>query len=301
MRKVAILRALCLAVGVQLKVKDYFAGSLLTEAAASTASQSYSKSSRNKKKSAKQVVSSTAELACFSATISPETACFQPSDVVAIVPVTKAAGFRSRLADQTYASGKVALEQESQEKETKNDDGKEKHDSSPVGMELLRESLQLHEIVYGPSHRDTAHVLSALALAFLEQAYNAGTEKEDELLNLAILYQRQAVSILERTVHLDSQETITQYMNLAYFFHRAKRPVEALQCMRHVLRCWEAAYGSATGHPELAVLDGTVGSMLETAGDFERAQWFLRRALETSEKYYGCQSMKVAQWYYNYF
>lgn len=297
-RKSAVLRALCIAVGIQLVPRDYFGAT-----AAPTAKLSASNTKKGKKSGG--ATTSTVELPSFLAA-SPiaASALFQPADIVSMVPVTKTAAFSSRLADETYASGKIAFAQAAQQEEENKKVDTEASAESPltVGMELLRESLQLHEVVYGPLHRNTALVLSSLALAHLESDSDASTGAPSET---ALALQQQAVAAMERSGgSFDSHDVITQYMNLAYFYQRSKRPLAALQCMRHVARCWSVVYGgvsstgNACGHPEKAVVDASVASMLEATGDFSRAKAFMMDALATNRGFHGEQSLKVAQGYH---
>ena len=108
-----------------------------------------------------------------------------------------------------------------------------------LGLDLLSESLSLHEQVYGVLHPDVARGYSKLSLI-----YNQLEEMRPTACDLA----RKAVIISERTLGLDNQETILNYLNWALCEHGNKNTKTALGFIIHVLSIWRNIFGE--GHPD---------------------------------------------------
>jgi len=108
-----------------------------------------------------------------------------------------------------------------------------------LGLDLLSESLSLHEQVYGVLHPDVARGYSKLSLI-----YNQLEEMRSTACDLA----RKAVIISERTLGLDNQETILNYLNWALCEHGNGNTKAALGFITHVLSIWKNIFGE--GHPD---------------------------------------------------
>jgi protein TIF31 len=114
------------------------------------------------------------------------TTTFQESDVLNLYPVIKHAHPRANFAMEAFEHGRVSLAQEQKE----------------LGMELIRESVSMHEQIYGPIHNETARAYANLAALY----YN------NEQPKLALAMQRRAVIAFERTFGFDHPETLRQYV-----------------------------------------------------------------------------------------
>ena len=108
-----------------------------------------------------------------------------------------------------------------------------------LGLDLLAESLSLHEQIYGVLHPDVAHGYSKLSLI-----YNQIEEMRPTACELA----RKAVIVSERTLGLDNQETILNWLNWALCEHGKGNTKQALGFILHVLRIWRNIFGD--GHPD---------------------------------------------------
>lgn len=141
-----------------------------------------------------------------------------------------------------------------------------------LGLELLLESLALHEQTYGFLHPETAKCYAALAMI-----YYHGDDGE-----AALDFQRRAVIASERTSGVDNPDTIHNYvspfdkyicslrnltqndtfkiycilvaqLNLGLFEHAAGRTRLALRYLHHAMYYWDVIFGS--GHPDAATAD----------------------------------------------
>ena len=113
--------------------------------------------------------------------------CFQPEDILNIYPILKHALPKAAFAEEALDQGQAAIAQ----------------DKKVDGQELVRESLSMHEQIYGPIHPETAKSYGIVAMQ------NYENEKYDE----AIAYQTRAAIVAERTLGLDDAETILQFVN----------------------------------------------------------------------------------------
>ena len=108
-----------------------------------------------------------------------------------------------------------------------------------LGLDLLAESLSLHEQIYGVLHPDVARGYSKLSLI-----YNQLEEMRPTACDLA----RKAVVVSERTLGLDNQETILNWLNWALCEHGKGNTKVALRFVIHVLSIWWSIFGE--GHPD---------------------------------------------------
>jgi protein TIF31 len=130
---------------------------------------------------------------------------------------------QSALAEEALEAGKSALFQGQKE----------------LGLDLLSESLSLHEQIYGVLHPDVARGYSKLSLI-----YNQLDETRAAACDLA----RKAVIVGERTLGLDNHETILNWLNWALCEHGNGNTKEALVFIIHVLSIWRNLFGE--GHPD---------------------------------------------------
>ncbi|KAI9593693.1 clustered mitochondria-domain-containing protein [Syncephalis fuscata] len=227
-RKLPVLREICLRVGVQIEARNY-------------AFDHYQQSSTaNKSRTASSLV-------------------FTPADIINILPVVKEAPLKSFFVDEAFEAGKVSLSQGNKE----------------LGIELLMESLSLHEQIYGFLHPETARCYAALALVYRQLGDNDAAED----------FQRRAVIVAERVVGIDHADTINYYMNLGLFEHALGKTQLALRYLRRAMDCWRVVYGDH--HPDSATADNNVAVMLQSLNDFAGSLNLFQRARDTYQLVLG--------------
>lgn len=191
---------------------------------------------------------------------------FTPDDIPNIVPVVKDVCSKSQLAEETLEAGRISLAQNQRE----------------VGQELLLESLSLHEQIYGILHPEVARVYHQLAMLYYQL---------DEK-NAAVELAHKAVIISERTLGIDSSETILSYLNLGLFEHGNGNTKVALSCIRHALELWKIIYGLK--HPDSITTINNAAVMLQHLKLYhESRQWF-ETSLSISEEVSGKSSVNTA-------
>ena len=191
---------------------------------------------------------------------------FSAEDITNLVPVIKDACPKSVLAEEALEAGKISMMQNQKE----------------IGQELLLESLTLHEQIYGILHPEVARVYHQLAMLY---------HQLDER-NAAIELAHKAVIISERTLGIDSSETILAYLNLALFEHGNRNTAVAVACVRHALELWKIIYG--TKHPDSITTLNNAAVMLQHLQLYrESRQWF-EMSLSISEEVSGKSSVNTA-------
>ena len=191
---------------------------------------------------------------------------FSPEDITNMVPIIKDACPKSVLAEEALEAGKISMMQNQKE----------------IGQELLLESLTLHEQIYGILHPEVARVYHQLAMLYYQ------LDEKSAAIELA----HKAVIISERTLGIDSNETILSYLNLALFEHGNRNTTVALACVRHALELWKIIYGSK--HPDSITTLNNAAVMLQQLQFYpESRQWF-ETSLAISEEVSGKQSVNTA-------
>ncbi|ORX96873.1 hypothetical protein K493DRAFT_324366 [Basidiobolus meristosporus CBS 931.73] len=191
---------------------------------------------------------------------------FVPDDILNIVPTVKEASPKSVFAEEAFEAGKISLAQGQRE----------------LGLELLQESLALHEQSYGFLHPETGRCYAALAMIY----HHTGDEET------AIDFQRKAVIVSERTCGLDHPDTIHNYLNLALFEHANGNTRLALKYIKHALNFWDIIYGP--GHPDSTTTDNNIAVMLQSLRDFELSKVFFERAKNIHESILGEEHVLTA-------
>jgi protein TIF31 len=191
---------------------------------------------------------------------------FSADDIANLVPIVKDACPKSVLAEEALEAGKISMMQNQKE----------------IGQELLLESLTLHEQIYGILHPEVARVYHQLAMLYYQL---------DEK-NAAIELAHKAVIISERTLGIDSSETILAYLNLALFEHHNSNTDVAISCVRHALELWKIIYGPK--HPDSITTLNNAAVMLQNLKLYtESRQWF-EMSLSISEEVSGKSSVNTA-------
>jgi protein TIF31 len=151
------------------------------------------------------------------------------------------------MAEETFEAGRISLAQNSRE----------------LGIDLLMQSLHIHEQVYSVIHPEVARLYVALS--------NIYYSLEDRA--TAVELAKKAVVIAERTMGLDSLETIQAYINLALFEHSVGHSGLALRYLIHATDLQKIVWGS--DHPDFVNVINNGAVMLQGLRKYaESREWF---------------------------
>jgi len=256
-----LLRDTALKLGLQLEMKDYRFTPKITNGSAVKENGTNGHSKSKKKKKARD--GSPASLAS-SHTVLPTT--FTPGDILNVAPVIKEASPRSMLAVEALEGGKQWLAK----------------DDVETGMELLINSLSLHEQIYGIIHPEVAKVYTALSHIY----YNHG--RKEGAVELAF----KAVIVYERTVGVDSTDALVAYLNLGLFCHANDQTNLALGYLRHSLELWKVIYGP--NHPESVTTMNNVAVMLQQQKQYHESRLWFESCLKICDDVFGKASINSA-------
>ena len=291
LHRIQLLRSICLKLGIQLVKKDYhfsparlatngIQGSLLNGSASTNGAASSDLPNghevtngtpkgnshglsnglnKKKKKGAARPIAAPASES------SGPALTFLPEDIANIVPVVKDSSPKSILADEALEAGKISMMQNQRE----------------IGQELLLESLTLHEQIYGVLHPEVARVYHQLATLYFQLDEKAA----------AIELAHKAVIISERTLGVDSSETILSYLNLALFEHSNRNSALAVACVRHALELWNIVYGH--DHPDIVTTYNNAAVMLQQLQNYKQSRSLFEKSLEISEQMSGRSSVST--------
>jgi protein TIF31 len=191
---------------------------------------------------------------------------FVPEDIVNIVPIIKDAAPKSTMADEAFEAGKLSLS----------------NDQKELGQELLLESLSLHEQIYGILHPEVARFYMNLSMLYYQL---------DEKLGAAEIA-RKAVIVAERTLGIDSVETILAYLNLGLYEHATGNTSPALAYVRHALELWKIVYGAK--HPDSITTTNNAAVMLQHLKHYHDSRLWFEESLVVSEEMFGKDSENTA-------
>ncbi|KAJ2742820.1 Intracellular distribution of mitochondria [Coemansia sp. BCRC 34301] len=187
-------------------------------------------------------------------------------DVVSFVARTKMAPHKSTVAEGAFEAGRVALER----------------GDRAMGLDLLVESLALHEQTFGFLHAESARCYSAVALAHSDSGE----------FGMAADFMTKAVVVAERTLGLDDPQTIHNYLSLALYEHARGNSALALQLMRHALDLWTIV--NSQDHPDLATVFNNIAVMLQSLRHYDDALRFLRACVDMRKGLLGPDHVLVA-------
>ena len=279
MNRLVVLREVALKLGLQLSARDYTFKSVQKVNGHSPESQVESQlaapvpltnghhangtSVKRKKKSNldPETRSNTPDSV---AAISPTT--FDVDDIVNIMPVMKDACPKSVIAEEALEAGKLSILQNQKE----------------LGLDLLLESLTLHEQIYGVIHPEVARVYHQLSTLYYQM---------DEKI-AAVELAHKAVIVSERTLGVDSNETILSYLNLGLFEHANGNTHGALAYVRHALELWKIIFGAH--HPDSITTLNNTAVMLQHMKQYRDSRIWFERSLEICEKTSGKSSVTTA-------
>ncbi|KAI3336771.1 putative eukaryotic translation initiation factor 3 subunit CLU1/TIF31 [Xylariaceae sp. AK1471] len=257
-----LLREISLKLGLQLQAKNFqFTGeSSNTTNGVDGHANADSEKSKKKKKKARD-----GSPASVASSVTTQTT-FTADDVVNVVPIVKDSAPKSAISEEALEGGRHSIMQ-----------GNRK-----IGQELLLESLTLHEQIYGILHPEVARAYSSLA-----QIYYQLEEKE-----AAVDLARKAVIVSERTIGIDSAETLLYYLNLGLYVHGSGDSKTALAYVKHALDLWKVIYG--VDHPDSITTLNNAAVMLQHMQAFHESRIWFEQALAVCERVIGAQSLQSA-------
>lgn len=191
---------------------------------------------------------------------------FSPDDILNITPTVKDAAPRSALAEEALEAGRISLQQNHKQ----------------LGQELILESLSLHEQIYAILHPEVAKMYHQLSMIYFQ------TDEKDAAVELA----RKAVIVTERTLGVDSADTILAYLNLSLFEHSMGNTKVALNYVRHALNLWKIIYGP--NHPDSITTMNNAAVMLQTLKQYSDSRRWFEASLSLCEDLFGRQSINAA-------
>lgn len=274
-KHVQLLREISLKLGLQLVAKDYQfippaeitkeeSGPVTNGDSAHPLTNGHANSTNGKKKRKNGDNSPSISANGSQPTRRPET--FAPDDIANLVPVIKDACAKSSLAEEALEAGRISILQNNKE----------------LGQELLLESLSLHEQIYGVLHPEVARVYHQLAMLYYQLDEKAA----------AVELAHKAVVISERTLGIDSTETILSYLNLGLFEHGNGNTNVALSCMRHALELWKIIYGLK--HPDSITTINNAAVMLQSLKFYHESRLWFETSLAICEELSGRISVNTA-------
>ncbi|MDI1486847.1 MAG: Intracellular distribution of mitochondria [Ramalina farinacea] len=275
-RHVQLLRSISLKLGLQLVEKHYAFSPDITNGHAHQIEppngvkphpELNGISSQNGSGNKKKRKGGNAALAQASTTVpADEQVTFRPEDVANIVPMIKDSCPRSALAEEALEACKISLMQNQQE----------------LGRELLHESLTLYEQIYGILHPEVARVYHQLATLYFQLDEKAA----------AIELAHKAIILSERTLGVDSAETILCYLSLAHFEHGNRNTSAAVACVKHALELWNIVYGPK--HPDCITTFNNAAVMLQQLHFYHQSRIWFEKSLSLSEDISGKSSVGAA-------
>ncbi|KAL4399186.1 Intracellular distribution of mitochondria [Malassezia pachydermatis] len=307
LRKPQALRALCWKMGVQLELRDYEFEPTPEPTPAPASSSSHAPASKGKKgkKSAAPVEP-------------PRATTFVPSDVLCLAPVVKTATPKSSLVEEAFEAGRLSFSRGDRELGTElllEGIGFHEQVYGLVHPETAKcyslfASLVHHYVV--EFARETAEK-AAKAKAKAEQAEKAeqgeqaesaeATESNDEekeaplppivaetfTIDNALRFQRQAVTVSERTQGLDHPDTMVQYINLAVLERSAGHFDVALRYQERIMQLWQLLYGR--DHPDVVHTLSSIALLLQSRHDFDTSLKAYQASYDLALQLFGSDSI----------
>jgi protein TIF31 len=140
-----------------------------------------------------------------------------------------------------------------------------------MGLELIMESLSLHDQIYGIIHPEVARMYLAISNVYFSLDDKA----------MAFDLARKSVIIAERTLGLDASETVLAYLNLGLFEHARGNSAVALRYVLHALELSKTAYGA--DHPEAITMVTNGAVMLQSLHRYHESRVWFEAAMRHSD------------------
>lgn len=198
--------------------------------------------------------------------VSKPSSTFTPDDILNVTPIVKDAAPRSALAEEALEAGRISLQQSHKQ----------------LGQELILESLSLHEQIYGILHPEVAKMYHQLSMIYFQ------TDEKDAAVELA----RKAVIVTERTLGVDSADSILAYLNLSLFEHSMGNTKIALNYVKHALNLWKIVYGP--NHPDSITTMNNAAVMLQSLKQYSDSRRWFEASLSVCEDLFGRHSINAA-------
>ncbi|KAI5955948.1 CLU1 [Candida margitis] len=267
-RKPQLLREIAFQFGIQWKSHNYaftkeqfdvaeeqVEVEVVERRSTSSSSSSSSKKSKKKNSPQSQLVSK----------LIKRQSTFIADDIVSFTPIIKDSSYKSTIIDEIFASARAQLVSGDKE----------------VGMSMFTELAAIHESIYGKVNPETAKFYTLLAQVYQE----LGMDYD------AALIGRRAVILCERSCGFDSHDTITAYMNQAYFEGGNEQPMNALKLYKQAIDTWSLGYG--VDHP--AIVNTLINSSeaLMKVKQYNGAKQLLQLALKYSQDLNNGQDSEI--------
>lgn len=191
---------------------------------------------------------------------------FAEEDILNVFPIVKHIDPRASDAYTFYTTGQSKIQQ-----------GYLKE-----GHELICESLNLLNHVFGPMHPTIAQCLRMVA----RLNYIMGDNTD------AMTYEQKAVLMSEKVNGIDHPRTIVEYTHLALYCFVNGQVTTALKLLYRARYLLLLVCGE--NHPEMAILDSNIGLILHAVGEYDLSFRFLKNALKLNMNFFGLKHMKVA-------
>ncbi|CAG8071602.1 hypothetical protein PENNAL_c0002G11085 [Penicillium nalgiovense] len=191
---------------------------------------------------------------------------FTADDILNVVPLVRDAAPRSALAEEALEAGRISLMQNQKQ----------------LGQELILESLSLHEQIYGILHPEVAKLYHQLSMLYYQ------TDEKEAAVELA----RKAVIVTERTMGVDSADTILSYLNLSLFEHASGNTKTALVYIKHAMDVWKIIYGP--NHPDSITTMNNAAVMLQHLKQYNDSRKWFEASLSICEQLFGKDSINTA-------
>ncbi|KAJ6648615.1 Clustered mitochondria protein like [Pseudolycoriella hygida] len=191
---------------------------------------------------------------------------FSEDDIVNVFPIVKHINPRASDAYNFYTTGQKKIQQ----------------GCFKEGFELISESLNLLNNVYGAMHSENAQCLRMLA----RLSYIMGDSQE------ALAIQQRAVLMSERVNGIDHPNTILEYAHLALYSFANNQVSTALKVLYRARYLALLIFGD--NHPDIALLDSNISLILHAVGEYQLSLQFLEHSLALNIKYFGEKSLNVA-------
>lgn len=191
---------------------------------------------------------------------------FGEEDILNVFPIVKHIDPRASDAYTFYTTGQAKIQQ----------------GFIKEGQELICESLNLLNHVFGPMHPTIAQCLRMVARLNYIMGDNAD----------AMAYEQKAVLMSEKVNGIDHPRTIVEYSHLALYCFVNGKVTTALKLLYRARYLLLLVCGE--NHPEMAILDSNIGLILHAVGEYDLSFRFLKNALKLNINFFGQKHMKVA-------
>lgn len=200
------------------------------------------------------------------------TTIFVTDDIVNFVPIVKDSTYRSSLVDEIFETARAQIFKGETE----------------TGINLLNNLLSVYEQIYGRVHPETSKFYGLLS------QYYAELGLKSEACNIA----RKACILAERTTGFDSYESITAYINSAFFESTNDDYINALNLYNKAINDWTLVYGD--GHPSSVNTYANLAELLSEHKLFQQANKLFEKAISISTKLNGEESQICGMLRYRY-